>query len=85
MAVVELGDYAADKLRRMGSLIGSLRHLLIRGIDFLCVRGCAHVCLCMCGLLPNVRFVWALIVISMSRQYLQTCLVGVFKYSALCV
>lgn len=44
MAVVELGDYAADKLRWM-SPIGSLRHLLIRGIDFLRVPVCAHVCL----------------------------------------
>lgn len=42
MAVVELGDYAADKRQRMRSLIGSLRHLLIRGIDFLCVR--VHAC-----------------------------------------
>lgn len=48
MAVVELGDYAADKLRWMRSPIGSLRHLLIRGIDFLHVPVCAHVCLGVC-------------------------------------
>lgn len=41
MAVVELGDYAADKQRQMRILIGSLGHLLIREIDFLGV--CAGV------------------------------------------
>lgn len=48
MAAVEPGDYAADKPQRMRSPIGSLRPVLISGIDFPCLRVCLRVCVSFC-------------------------------------
>lgn len=75
MAVVELGDYAADKRQRMRSLTGSLRHLLIRGIDFL--SSVSERALC-------VRFDCHQHALSIFINLCCVC-VCVFKYSALCV